>query len=56
MKIIERGLERRIGELENIDSMQFGFMPGIETSDALFVMRRMQEEYRDKKKNCICVL
>ena len=25
-------------------------MPGRETRDALFVVRRMQEEYRDKKK------
>ena len=30
--------------------MQFGFMRGRETTDALFVVRRMQEEYRDKKK------
>ena len=28
MKIIEKVLERRIRELANIDSMQFGFMPG----------------------------
>ena len=30
--------------------MQFGFMAGRETTDALFVVQRMQEEYRDKKK------
>ena len=50
MKIVKRGMERRIRELVNIDSMQFGFMPGRRTTDALFVVRRMQEEYRDKKK------
>ena len=50
MKIVERVLERRIQELVNIDSMQFGFMPGRGTTDALFVARRMQEEKRDKKK------
>ena len=50
VKIVEKVLERRIRELVNIDSMQFGFMPGRETTDALFVVRRMQEEYRDKKK------
>ena len=49
MKIVERVLER-IRESVNIDSMQFGFMPGRETTDALFVVRRMQEKYRDKKK------
>ena len=50
MKIVERGLERRIRESVNIDSMQFGFMPGRRTTDTLFVMGRMQEEYRDRKK------
>ena len=30
--------------------MQFGFMPGRGTTDALLVVQRMQEEYRDKKK------
>ena len=49
MKIVERVLER-IRELVNIDSMQFGFMPGRGTTDTLFVVQRMQEEYRDKKK------
>ena len=43
-------LERIIRELKNIDAMQFGFMSGREMTDALLVVRRMQEEYRDKKK------
>ena len=30
--------------------MQFSFMPGRGTTDALFVVRRMQEKHRDKKK------
>ena len=50
MKIVERVLERRIRELVNIDSMQFGSMPGRGTTDVLFVVRRMEEEYRNKKK------
>ena len=55
MTIVERVLERKIRELVHIDSMQFGFMPGRGTTDALFVVRRMQEEYRNKKKKlCIC--
>ena len=57
MKIIKRVLERRIRELVNIDSMQFGFMPGRGTTDALFVVQRMQEEYRDnKKKLYLCLV
>ena len=54
MKIVERVLER-IRKLVNIDSMPFGFMPGRGTTDALFVVRRMQEECRDKKKKVVHV-
>ena len=50
MKIVERVLQRRFQELVNINSMQFGFMPGRGTINTLFTVRRMQEEYRDKKK------
>ena len=50
MKIVEKVLERRIRELVNVDSMQFGFMPERGTTDALFVVRRIQDKYRDKKK------
>ena len=50
MKIVERVLEKGIRKLVNIDSMQFGFMPGRGTTDALLVVRRMQEECRNKKK------
>ena len=38
VKVIERVLERRIQELVNIDSMQFGFMPGRGMTDAFFVV------------------
>ena len=34
--------------------MQFGFIPGSGTTDALFVVQRMQEEYRDKNKLYMC--
>ena len=43
-------LERRIREFINIDSMQFGFMPGRGTIEALFKIRRMLVECRDEKK------
>ena len=48
MKIVERVLERRIRTLVNLNEMQFGFMPG--TVDAIFIVRRMQEEYQKKDK------
>ena len=34
----------------DLDEMQFGFMPGRGTIDALFILRMMQEQYRDKGK------
>ena len=50
MKIVERVLENRMRTLVELDKMQFGFMPGKGTTDALFIVRRMQEEYLDKSK------
>ena len=50
MKIVERVQEKRIGELVKVDDMQFGFMPGKGTTDALFILRRMQEEFRGREK------
>jgi len=50
MKVIERVFERRIREKVKIDAMQFGFMPGKETTDAIFTVRQMQEKYGCKGK------
>ena len=50
MKIVKRVLERRIQTLVNLNEMQFGFMPGKGTVDAVFIVRRMQEEYQKKDK------
>ena len=50
MKIVERVLEKRIRSMVNVDEMQFGYMPGKGTVDAVFILRRLQEEYRDKGK------
>ena len=50
INIIEKVLKKRIRVLVEVDDMQFGFMPGRGTTDALFIVRRMQEEYREKDK------
>jgi len=39
-----------------IDDMQFGFMKGKGTSDAIFMARQMQENFRVKGNNSILVL
>ena len=50
MKIVKRVLERRIRTLVNLNEMQFGFMPEKGTMDAIFIGRRMLEEYQKKDK------
>ena len=49
MKIVERVLKRRIQTLVNLNEMQFGFIPGKGTVDAIFIVR-MQEKYQKKDK------
>ena len=57
MKIVEKVPERRMWHMVKVDEMQFGFMPGKGTIDAVFILRRLQEEYLDKEKKLyICAL
>ena len=50
MKIIERVFGRRIRALVDFDEVQFGFMFGKGAIDALFLVRRLQDEHRAKDK------
>ena len=45
IKILEHILNTRIREQVSINSMQFGFMPGRGTTDAIFILRKLQEKY-----------
>ena len=56
MKIVERMLERRIRELVNIDSMQFGYMPERGTTDVLFVGQECKRNTGIRRKSRTCVL
>ena len=50
MKVVERIFEHRIRQQTEIDDMQFGFMKGKGTTDAIFMARQMQENFRVKGK------
>ena len=45
MKVLERVIERRVRNIVKIDSMQFVFMAGKSTTDAIFIVRQLQEKY-----------
>ena len=45
MKLLERVLDSYIRKMVNIDEMQFGFVPGRGTTDAIFIVRQLQEKY-----------
>jgi len=49
-KVVERIFEHRIRQQIVIDDMQFGFMKGKGTTDANFMSRQMQENFRVKGK------
>ena len=50
LKVIERIIEKIIRENVDIDGMQFGFMPGRGTTDAIFILRQLQEKYLGKNR------
>jgi hypothetical protein len=50
MKVFESVLEKRIREQVTLDEMQFGFTPGRGTTDAVFIVRQIQEKFRAKRK------
>ena len=51
LKVMERIIEDFILNIVNIDDMQFGFMPGRDTTDAIFIVRQIQEAYIRKNRN-----
>ena len=48
---MEIALEKRLRALVDLDEMQFGFMPGKGTTDAIFIIRQLQEKHQQKKKD-----
>jgi len=50
MKVVERIFAHRIRQQIEVDVMQFGFVKGKITTDAIFMARQMQENFRVKGK------
>ena len=51
MKLWERVIEWRIKKETVIRENQFGFIPGRSTTEAIHVLRRLIQKYRDRKNN-----
>ena len=50
MKLLERIMVTLIRQMVDIDGMQFSFVPGRSTTDALFIVRQLQEKYLAAQK------
>ena len=50
LKVLERVVESLIRKRVEINDMQFGFMPGRGTIDAIFILRQLQEKHMAANK------
>ena len=50
MKVFERIIEKRLRSRVELNDMHFGFSPGKGTTDAIFVVRQMQEIYEQEQR------
>ena len=50
MKLCEGVLEKSIRGMVDINGMQFSFVSGRGTTDAIFIARQIQEKYRAAKR------
>ena len=51
MKVLERVIEKRMRSKMSVNDMQFGFRPGRGTTDAIFIVRQIQERFLEKKRD-----
>ncbi|KAI0499752.1 hypothetical protein KFK09_017960 [Dendrobium nobile] len=51
LKLWERVMERRLRRDTNVSQIQFGFMPGRSTMEAIHLLRDLMEKYRENKED-----
>ena len=51
MKLWERVIEHRLRQETRVSDNQFRFMPRRSTMEAIYLLRRLMERYRDRKKD-----
>ena len=50
IKLWERIIDQRLRDIVSISDEQFGFRPGVGTTDAIFVIRTLCEKFREGNK------
>ena len=55
IKVWERIIEARLRNRVVISKQQYGFMPGNETTDAMFALRMLIKKYREGQRELYCV-
>ena len=51
MKVWERVMEHRLRDITEVSEDQFGFMPGRSTMEAIYLLRKVIEKYKEKKRD-----
>ena len=54
-KVVEGVFENRIRQQVKVDDMQFGYMPGKGTTNAVFVVIQLHEKYGAKGKKVLFI-
>ena len=54
MKIWEKIIEARLKDSIEISKLQYGFMSGKRTTDAMFALRKLMEKYREGQRELHC--
>ena len=54
MKVLERVVDKGLGEIVDIDGVQFGFMKGKGTTHAIWIVRQIQENMLVRNNNLNC--